>query len=429
MCLLTGDRPGAEATPKRPAAGRVAWRTLLGVPEFRGVLLAQVLSALGDQLNKVAVSILVFHRTGSAWLTAFSYAISYLPWIVGGPVLGALGDRLPRRRVMIACDLARMVLVAVLALPGLPIPATLVVLLVASMFAPPFSSARSALITEILEGDAYVVGNSLTLTAYQACNVIGFLVGGVLVAAIGSRGALLIDAITFGVSAVMVAAWIRPRPASITESATVTSDIAGGLTLVLTDVRLRTILWIVCLGASGTFAWEGIAAPWAAQLGGGSATTGLLLGISAAGTVAGGLVLTRLSGRARAIVLMPANLVAPLITACVFFAPNLAATLVILVVSGFTIAFTQPLNAIYMQSLPADARSRGFGVAQGALQASQGIAYALAGVVAGVLTPRTSAAIFALGAVVFMAPAVVRLPPELREMIRPRALGSAERAT
>ena len=62
------------------------------VGEFRALWLAQVLSYVGDQFAQVAIAILVFERTGSAFLTALAYALTYLPPIVGGPLLSGLAD-------------------------------------------------------------------------------------------------------------------------------------------------------------------------------------------------------------------------------------------------------------------------------------------------------------------------------------------------
>ena len=80
-----------------------------------------MLSVAGDQLARVAITLLVFQRTGSALLAAITFAASIVPTFVGGVTLSGLADRLPRRQVMIACDLARVVLVAVMAIPGMPV--------------------------------------------------------------------------------------------------------------------------------------------------------------------------------------------------------------------------------------------------------------------------------------------------------------------
>src|SRR5438309_10744808 len=95
-----------------PVAGRrVTFRDVLANREFRAMYAAQALSVVGDQLARIAVALLVFSRSHSALLTALSYAVSYLPWVVGGPLLAGYADRLPRRSVMIATDLVRIVLV------------------------------------------------------------------------------------------------------------------------------------------------------------------------------------------------------------------------------------------------------------------------------------------------------------------------------
>ncbi len=66
-----------------------------------------MLSFAGDQFAQVAIAILVYRRTHSAFLTALAYALTYLPPIAGGPLLSGLADLFPGRRVLIACDVLR----------------------------------------------------------------------------------------------------------------------------------------------------------------------------------------------------------------------------------------------------------------------------------------------------------------------------------
>ena len=79
-----------------------------------------MLSFAGDQFAQVAIAILVYRRTHSAFLTALAYALTYLPPIAGGPLLSGLADLFPRRRVMIACDVLRIGTVGLMAIPGMP---------------------------------------------------------------------------------------------------------------------------------------------------------------------------------------------------------------------------------------------------------------------------------------------------------------------
>jgi MFS family permease len=77
------------------------YRDVFASEEFRALFAAHILSVVGDQFARVALAVLVFNRTASASLTALVYALTFLPSIVGGPLLSGLADRFPRRRVMV----------------------------------------------------------------------------------------------------------------------------------------------------------------------------------------------------------------------------------------------------------------------------------------------------------------------------------------
>src|SRR6266851_10520695 len=110
-------RTAVSRAPSR--SGQPTFREVFAVGEFRALWLAQLLSVAGDQLARVAMTVLVFDRTHSALWSALTFAVTFLPWIVGGLGLSGLADRVPRRQVMIICDLARMVLVCLMALTSM----------------------------------------------------------------------------------------------------------------------------------------------------------------------------------------------------------------------------------------------------------------------------------------------------------------------
>src|SRR4051794_32811139 len=110
----TVDAPGGRMS-QAAAPRRVTFGDVLANREFRAMYVAQALSVVGDQLARIAVALLVFGRSHSALLTALSYGLSYLPWIVAGPLLAGYADRLPRRSVMIFCDVVRTLLVLAIA--------------------------------------------------------------------------------------------------------------------------------------------------------------------------------------------------------------------------------------------------------------------------------------------------------------------------
>ena len=101
--------------------GRAArYRDVFANGEFRALWFAELVSSAGDQVARVALSVLVYVRTQSAALAAFTFALTFLPALLG-PLLAGLADRYPRREVMIVCDLSRGALMAVMALPFAPL--------------------------------------------------------------------------------------------------------------------------------------------------------------------------------------------------------------------------------------------------------------------------------------------------------------------
>src|SRR5262245_47552806 len=182
---------------RRPLEEQATYREVFAIGEFRTLWLAQVLSYIGDQLAQVALAVLVYHRTGSPLLTAVTYALTYLPPILGGPVLSGLADVFPRRTVMVVCDLLRAALIALMAIKAMPFAGLCTLVFLAVLLGAPFSAARAALLPDVLPGDTYVAGSAINNITHQASQMLGFLAGGALVAVVGTREALGLDAATF----------------------------------------------------------------------------------------------------------------------------------------------------------------------------------------------------------------------------------------
>ena len=151
---------------------------MFAVAEFRALWGAQLLSVFGDQLARVALTVLVYDRTRSALLAAITFVASIVPTFVGGVTLAWLADRYPRRGVMIACDLTRCAIVLVMAIPGLPLGGLVALLFLVTLVSAPFTSARAAIYPDVLKGEKYVMGTAVTLTTYQFAQVLGFAAGG-----------------------------------------------------------------------------------------------------------------------------------------------------------------------------------------------------------------------------------------------------------
>jgi len=116
---------------------------------------------------------------------------------------------------MIACDLSRAVLVAIMAMPGMPMILMVCIFGVVTTIGAPFTSARAALYPDILPGILYCWAPP-SRSRRPVAQVIGFAAGGAMVGLFGVRTSLLTDAATFIVSALITRVFVRARPAART---------------------------------------------------------------------------------------------------------------------------------------------------------------------------------------------------------------------
>lgn len=378
-----------RASRKAPTQAAVGFRDVLQVREFTALLIAYVLSTAGDQVARLGLAVVVFDRTGSAALTAVTYAVTYLPWLVAGPLLSGLGDRYPRRRILIVTDLARAGLAATLALPDLPLPVLLALVFLLVCGEPPFDSARAAMLPEVLAGDAYVVGHSLQSAMMPAASFLGLLGGGLVIAQVGAAPALLANAGTFVLSALVALLFVRSRPAAGAQGSTA-GDLAAGLRVVLTNPHA---LWVLVFAAT-VMAFDAVgfalAVPWADQLGRGSGAAGVISAAGPIGAALGGLVLARAFPPATRVRLLPwlgVLTVAPQ-TAFLLGLP-LPGVVALLAFAGLGGGCQVVANQVFVLSVPPEHRSKAFGVAGAVLMAGQGLAIVGSGVLAQTFAPST----------------------------------------
>ncbi|MFF4593393.1 MFS transporter [Amycolatopsis sp. CA-161197] len=378
------------------SAGAPTFRNVFGVTEFRALWLAHVLSVAGDQLARVALTVLVFDRTESAGWAALTYALTYLPDLLGG-ALGGLADRFPRRTVLVVADVLRAVLVAVMAIPGLPWPVAAALLVVVQLAAGPFQSARQAVLPDILGPDRLPVGQAMLSSTYQAALVIGFGAGAAVVAWLGVTGALAVDAVTFAVSALALRWGLRPHPVNVVERGPAPSQwasLVAGCRLVGRDRRLRSLLAIAC--CSGFYVVpEGLAVPISAQLGG-TAVLAWLLIANPVGSLLGAVLLSRVPRVRQARLLGPLAVATSLVLLPTGWTPGLVVLVVLWTLSGMFSAHDLITQVQYSLAAPPEQRGQVIGVAIAALRASQGVAIAAAGALTQVLAPTTVVAVAAV---------------------------------
>lgn len=374
-----------SSTPARQAT----FRGVFAVREFRALWASQILSEVGDRLTLVALTLLIYDRTGSPLLSALTYAAGSLPWVIGSLAFSGLGDRLPRREVMVGCDVIRALLVAVMVIPRVPVTVLVGLLYLTTMTQAPFEAARSAVLPEVLSGERYALAATVMQTSFRVALVAGAAVGGVAVAFLGTRPALGADAATFVASAVLVRFGTRARPPAAEPDLYPLRQLSEGVRLLLGDRTIRTVMmlgWLIALYSIP----EGIAAPYVARLSGGPVAAGLVVASGQVGAVLAAPVFARKIGpRARLRWMGPMALCTCAVLLLTALHPGLAVSMAIFALSGTFAIYQITANTAFVECVPDERRSQAFGLASMGTVASQGGALLVAGAAAEVMAPST----------------------------------------
>ena len=385
-----GPVPGPVHGPD-DGAGPAARSTFRGVArsrELRWLWVAGAQSLLGDQLARVALAILVYDRTGSGLATAAVYALGFLPALVGNLALGPVVDRLRPRFVLVGGDLVRAGLLAVMALPHVPLGLLMILLTVAVLVGSPWQSVETALVADLVAESDLALGLGLRAATLQAAQLVGFAAGGLAVGLFGARTSLAVDAATFLISAVVIRIGVRSRAAATDRAGTGgetdttdddTSDEIGSrrwfaaVGFVLTDHRLRTLLgfsWLLGL----LVVPEGLAAPFAHGLHVGPAAVGLLLAAGPAGVLVGSLGFSRLTRPATRVRLVgPLAISSGLPLVASAFTSQLVVVLTLWALTGAATAYHVQTITEYVHGVPLGRRAQAIGLASACLLAAQGV--------------------------------------------------------
>jgi predicted MFS family arabinose efflux permease len=373
---------------------RTTFTDVLRVREFRILWLADAQSSIGDQIGRVALSVLVFERTSSAVLTALTYALTFLPALIGGALLSSLADRLPRRTVMVGCDVIRGLLFVSMALPHVPLWAICLLLVLAVLAGSPFIAAESAMMPTVLEGEQYVVGTGLRTITYQISQLAGFAGGGLAIAAIGARQGLALDGLSFLLSASMVRLGVKSRPAATAEQEVAEDPVAGrryrfsflsGLHLVFTNAKLRALVGLAWL-AGVYIVPEGVAAPYAAKVAHGATAVGLLMAAMPAGTALGTYFFVRwVPGASRSRFMGPLGMASAVPLLFCLALPSLWVSLLLWAFSGFFFCYQVQVVTEFVREVPDAQRGQAVGIASSGMLVVQGVGVLLGGWAAGSL--------------------------------------------
>ncbi len=385
-----------------PRAVGATYAEALRHGEFRGLVVAQVASEWGDNIARVALASLVLTRTDSAFLAVLAFVVSFVPAVFGSAVLGTVADRLPRKVVLIGCDLARAVVVTVLALAatnGTPVWVLLGLLLVAETFTAPFEAAHRAVVPDVLpDARVCLAGTGLLRVLYQVDQVIGIVAAGVIIVLVGERAGLALDVVSFAVSALVLAATLRWRPATRArgEHTTLLGEVRAGWRLVFDDPSLRALVLLGWGAAVFLVAPEAVALAYARADGADPAAGAALMASLPAGAAIGAWLVGRLEPQRQVRSIMPLAVLACLPLMATSVAPPWPVALGLWFLSGAAQGFMVPLLTTVNLVTPPQMRGRVNGLAGGGFALVTASTFLLAGAAADVTSPAVAVTVAAV---------------------------------
>ena len=388
--------------------------------EFRLFFTGQFVSLIGDAITPFALVWAVLDLTGSPTDVGLVIAAKTAPLVIFLLVGGVFADRLPRRVVMLAADVARMAIQAAVAALLLLHSAHIWELIVLQAFAGTatafFNPASTGLTPMTVSTARLQEANALRGMSIASTGLVAPALAGLLIVTVGPGYALAIDAASFGVSAFYLARLHLPAHINLPPQS-FAHDLRDGWQ----EFTARTWVWLIVVGASFgnmmSAVWLVLAATWIKQGHGGAGAWTAILVVSAAGALIGGATVLRVKPRR------------PLLAACLVVLPN-ALPLVFLalrfpwetlvaaaLVTGFgNMVFNTLWETTLQQHIPAASLSRVSAYDWFGSLLCQPIGLALAGVVAG--TIGMSSTLWIATAVTTVSVAAMFAAPSVRRLER-----------
>jgi len=330
---------------------------------FLAFAVAETLSISGTRLSTIAIPWLVLTTTGSPVLTGVVAMAEMLPYVVAKALSGPLIDRIGPKRLAIGCDLASVLvvgLVPLLALIGwLGFELLLPIVVAMGVLRGPSDAAKLSMVPDIAKL-AVVPLERVTGVAgviERLASTVGAAAAGGLIALIGPGMALALNAMTFALAALVVAAGIPAfRTAQPDSRASYVTELREGFDFIRRDALLVGIVIMIATTNLLDAAYFTVLLPVWTQSGGyDAALLGLLFAVMSGASIAGAAIATATGER---LPRLPVYIVAFLLTGLPRFAVfavdvPLVAALVTLAIAGFASGFLNPiLNAVIIERIP-----------------------------------------------------------------------------
>lgn len=187
---------------------QISYFTVLRNIRYRRLLYSNLINRLGDAMDTLAFSWIVYTFTGKGFWAAIIFAINKIPAFIVLPFVGAYVEKLNKRHMLIRCDIVRCTLVVMLLIVMIANQLSVAILAIFSFFislAEAFRiPASTSFVTQILDKENLDRGITLNVAASTVIEMIGMALGGVLIISLGVYSAIFFDALSFIISTILI---------------------------------------------------------------------------------------------------------------------------------------------------------------------------------------------------------------------------------
>ncbi|MBC5810687.1 MAG: MFS transporter [Candidatus Eremiobacteraeota bacterium] len=208
----------------------------------------QVLSFAGDGLRLIAIPLLVYHLTRSAFSMGVTYALELGPFALFGLVGGSLADRVDRRRLMLVCDFVRFATLALFAVAYafnfLSLGMIYGGIVMISICAAVFVGGQASSLPYLLGKDRVTQAVGVLIAAEQTSQMVIPPIGASMFALVGPLPALAINAATYLCSQLSIAAvhtFGPDEPGRLPKPHQIVADVALGFRFLMGDAAMRSV--------------------------------------------------------------------------------------------------------------------------------------------------------------------------------------------
>ena len=227
------------------------YSTLLRNREYALLQGANLINRLGDSIDAIALSWLVYKLSDSASITAINYCLNLLPTVILQPFMGAYIANKPKKTIMVIADSARAIIITALAFMVLLNRVDTYIVILATFLMSCFETLRlpssSAIIPLLIKPEEYKMASSLSSSLSRIAELVGQGIGGVIIGMFGMYFAIFIDAISFILSAILLSFMKVKEVLSKNSYRSIFSNLKEGLNYIKVKPILSYICIIACL--------------------------------------------------------------------------------------------------------------------------------------------------------------------------------------